>query len=90
MKCEKYWPDVGERKTYGDINVHCMSDERYADFTVTKLTMKKVRQWYSSSTSSSLVVVVVVVVDFVLFSSQSSSSIHFSFSSSYLTSSNDV
>ena len=42
MKCEKYWPDVGERKTYGDINVHCMSDERYADFTVTKLTLKKV------------------------------------------------
>ncbi|WAR17897.1 PTPRF-like protein [Mya arenaria] len=32
-KCEQYWPDVGSSARYGNVNVTCLSEDEYAEFT---------------------------------------------------------
>ncbi|XP_052765396.1 receptor-type tyrosine-protein phosphatase epsilon-like isoform X1 [Mya arenaria] len=40
-KCEQYWPDHGQRKLYGDIEVVCKVNKMYADFIWRQLTISK-------------------------------------------------
>ncbi|WAR16777.1 PTPRC-like protein, partial [Mya arenaria] len=40
-KCEQYWPDHGQRKLYGDIEVVCKVERLYADFIWRQLTLSK-------------------------------------------------
>ncbi|XP_052761955.1 receptor-type tyrosine-protein phosphatase T-like [Mya arenaria] len=40
-KCEQYWPDHGQRKLYGDIEVVCKVNKMYADLNWRQLTISK-------------------------------------------------
>ncbi|WAR16735.1 DEP1-like protein [Mya arenaria] len=43
-KCERYWPDHNPSKIYGDIEVVCNDENKYADFNWRQLTLSKVFQ----------------------------------------------
>ncbi|WAR17876.1 TENX-like protein [Mya arenaria] len=32
-KCDQYWPNVGSSARYGNVNVTCLSEDEYAEFT---------------------------------------------------------
>ncbi|WAR16963.1 PTPRK-like protein [Mya arenaria] len=40
-KCEKYWPNVGTNKMYGEFRITCHSEDMYAEFTRRALTIVK-------------------------------------------------
>ncbi|KAL4221015.1 Eukaryotic-type carbonic anhydrase [Mactra antiquata] len=44
MKCERYWPVVGESKVYGDITVSHQEINVYAEYTITILLLEKVNE----------------------------------------------
>ena len=42
-KCDQYWPDLGENiKHYGKLNVTCVTEDQYADFTVRSFVVSQV------------------------------------------------
>ena len=41
-KCTKYWPDADESCQYGEINITCLTEDVYADFTIRILAVTKV------------------------------------------------
>ncbi|WAR17410.1 PTPRS-like protein [Mya arenaria] len=42
--CEQYWPDSGEKKVYGDIEVVCRVEKVYADFIWRQFTFSQDEQ----------------------------------------------
>ncbi|KAH3713198.1 hypothetical protein DPMN_072984, partial [Dreissena polymorpha] len=40
-KCEKYWPEIGATKLYGQVSVHMMTEEVFAEFTRRTLKIAK-------------------------------------------------
>ncbi|XP_052249223.1 receptor-type tyrosine-protein phosphatase kappa-like [Dreissena polymorpha] len=40
-KCEKYWPEIGATKLYGQVSVHMMTEEVFAEFTLRTLKIAK-------------------------------------------------
>ncbi|WAR16679.1 PTPRS-like protein, partial [Mya arenaria] len=40
-KCNQYWPDRGQSKIYGDIEVSCKVEALYADFIWRQFTLSK-------------------------------------------------
>ncbi|WAR16835.1 LAR-like protein, partial [Mya arenaria] len=43
-KCQQYWPDRGQSKLYGDMEVMCKVEKLYADFIWRQFTFSKVKQ----------------------------------------------
>ena len=46
-KCDQYWPDLGESKHYGKLNVTCVTEDQYADFTVRSFVVTQVGYIFS-------------------------------------------
>lgn len=44
MKCEKYWPEAGERALYGELQVTTVSDIEDPLWTLREFNLKHVRK----------------------------------------------